>query len=171
MSEFRSPCLWVPSSSYDWTFSITTTPPPGCSGLVWNPAVYSIAAAFEACTIWIALELNVQLFLRFKGEEAYTSSRIIYFFSIIESLLLTILPRSFMASLWGLLPFSTATTLLHFTTEGVLSTVLLNIGWVAMVTGFSCVLYSRCTSSIQTRKSSESYLFASLWTLFFFTVL
>jgi len=48
-----------------------------------------------------------------------------------------------MVSIWGSLLFSTATTLLNFTNEGVLSTVLLDVGWVGMVSGFSCVLYSR----------------------------
>jgi hypothetical protein len=39
--------------------------------------------------------------------------------------------------------FSAAGMLEQFTNQDILSTVLLNVGWVAMVTGFSCVLYSR----------------------------
>jgi hypothetical protein len=48
-----------------------------------------------------------------------------------------------MTSIWGSLFFCMATTLLNFAHQGVLATILLDIGWCAMVTGFSCVLYSR----------------------------
>jgi hypothetical protein len=52
--------------------------------------------------------------------------------------------RSILTSLWGGLLFTTAVLIQHYTrTNYTLSTVIIDIGWVAMVTGFSFVLYSR----------------------------
>jgi hypothetical protein len=51
--------------------------------------------------------------------------------------------RSILVTTWGSMLFSGAGMLEQFTNQDILSTVLLNVSWVAMVTGFSCVLYSR----------------------------
>jgi hypothetical protein len=51
--------------------------------------------------------------------------------------------RSILISIWGTLLFSGAELLAHYSNHEVAATVLLNVGWVAMVTGFSLVLYSR----------------------------
>jgi hypothetical protein len=52
--------------------------------------------------------------------------------------------RSILTSLWGGLLFTTAVLIQHYTSSNyLLSTVIIDIGWVAMVTGFSFVLYSR----------------------------
>jgi hypothetical protein len=44
---------------------------------------------------------------------------------------------------WGSLFFAIAVLLVHFTEQSILGTIFLNAGWVAMVSGFSFVLYSR----------------------------
>lgn len=48
-----------------------------------------------------------------------------------------------LVSTWGSLLFAIAVLLVHFTTQSILATVFLNVSWVAMVSGFSFVLYSR----------------------------
>jgi hypothetical protein len=48
-----------------------------------------------------------------------------------------------LVSIWGTTLFSGAELLAHYSNHEIAATVLLNIGWVAMVTGFSFVLYSR----------------------------
>jgi hypothetical protein len=48
-----------------------------------------------------------------------------------------------LTSTWGSIFFSGSELLLHYSQKQVLATILLNIGWVAMITGFSFVLYSR----------------------------
>lgn len=45
--------------------------------------------------------------------------------------------------MWGSLWFSAASTLLNFTDQGLFSIILLDIGWVLMVSGSLFVLYSR----------------------------
>jgi hypothetical protein len=57
--------------------------------------------------------------------------------------LLVTMSRSILVTTWGSMLFSGAGMLYQFTNEIIISTVVLNISWVAMVTGFSCVLYSR----------------------------
>jgi hypothetical protein len=51
--------------------------------------------------------------------------------------------RSILTSIWGTMLFSAAELLAHYSNQEVAATVVLNVGWVAMVTGFSLVLYSR----------------------------
>jgi hypothetical protein len=48
-----------------------------------------------------------------------------------------------LVSTWGSLLFSIAVLLVHFSKQSILATIFLNVGWVAMVSGFSFVLYSR----------------------------
>lgn len=58
-ANLRSPCPFAPLTLYYGSLSVPFTPPPGCSGLAWNPDFYSVNAAFQACTIWIGLELSI----------------------------------------------------------------------------------------------------------------
>lgn len=51
--------------------------------------------------------------------------------------------RSILATIWGTLFHLTATVLTQFKRKDLFTTILLNIGWVLMVAGFSLVLYSR----------------------------
>jgi hypothetical protein len=51
--------------------------------------------------------------------------------------------RAILVSLWGCLIFSIANILENFTDKKDVASALLNIGWIAMTTGFSFVLYSR----------------------------
>lgn len=64
---FEGPCPYVPLSQYDWALKIPYTPPPGCPETPWNPFVIALDASFQACTFWMGLELNVQLFLQFRN--------------------------------------------------------------------------------------------------------
>jgi hypothetical protein len=143
MVTFESTCPWVPLSMYDWSFAVPPVVPPGCTCLAWHPVVYSVVVAFHACTIWIALELNVQLFLRFKKRGT------LYFWHVscnrtrTRLQLLFTSSRSFLTATWETIIFSVANMILHYTDNDILSTALNQVGWVTMVTGFSFVLYSR----------------------------
>jgi hypothetical protein len=51
---------------------------------------------------------------------------------------------SILTSLWGAIIFTMASIIQHYAPDNyILATCFLNVGWVAMVTGFSFVLYSR----------------------------
>lgn len=67
---FDSPCPYAPLSTYDWKLVTPYAAPPGCANIPWNPLVIALDAALQACTIWIGIELNVQLFLRFKSRNS-----------------------------------------------------------------------------------------------------
>ena len=62
-------CTYVPLAAYDWAlFDILTGPRGRCLGvsLAFNPAVWCLTAALHATTVWMALGLNIQIFLTFK---------------------------------------------------------------------------------------------------------
>ncbi|TID22856.1 Drug resistance protein [Venturia nashicola] len=120
---FTAPCPYVPLSKYSWK-SYDPDSPAGCGTLSWNPVVFSLLAAFQAGTILLAFEVIIQLFFQFKRKS-------LYFWSILIS------------SCGGLLFSASGFVLQYDPNSAIYGSVLMNIAWIAMVTGFSFVLYSR----------------------------
>jgi hypothetical protein len=114
-----STCHFVPLSTYDWSFNRV-------GPLPWNPTVYSIIAAFSALAIWSTVELTVRIFFTFKKHTG------IYFYSIL-------------ATTWGVTLHAIGFLLKLFAPHvlWIFSTIVAEIGWVGMVSGFSVVLWSR----------------------------
>jgi hypothetical protein len=70
--QFMSPCPYVPLTQYSWSgTSGVTAGITGCDTIPWNPAVYSLIAAFYAATFYITLEVTVQVFFQFRKKSLY----------------------------------------------------------------------------------------------------
>jgi hypothetical protein len=110
---------WVPLADFDWSF--TRSGP-----LPWNITVWSILAVFTALPIWLTFELTVWIFYVFR------KYRGLYFWSVL-------------ACTWGTTIHAIGFVLKFCVPQcnWIFATVLAEIGWVGMVTGFSVVLYSR----------------------------
>ncbi|CAO2650020.1 Nn.00g013120.m01.CDS01 [Neocucurbitaria sp. VM-36] len=110
---------WVPLADFDWSFARS-------GPLPWNQTVWSIIAVFTALPLWMTFELTVWIFYSF---QEYGS---LYFWSVL-------------ACTWGTTIHALGFVLKICVPQcnWILATVLAEIGWVGMVTGFSVVLYSR----------------------------
>lgn len=65
----HDPCAFASLSSYDWAlYSLLKKQRGLCHGVsfVFNPTVWCLTIVFHTLTIWLALGVNVQLFLTFK---------------------------------------------------------------------------------------------------------
>jgi hypothetical protein len=66
-----NPCQYVPLSKYYWKPG-SALPWPTCpSALPWNPVIYTLLTAFQACTFCIGLELTAQVFVRFRKKKPF----------------------------------------------------------------------------------------------------
>jgi hypothetical protein len=128
---------FVPLRDYNWSLSHFSTLP-------FNPVVYTLLSSFFAISLWLVLDLLIQIHLTFKK---YGGT---YYFCI----LLTTL---------GIAMHSIAFTLKLFVpgVEGVAvgevgknvgTTALAKIGWVLNTTGFSMVLWSRLGLVVGSRR-------------------
>jgi hypothetical protein len=61
---------FVPLSSYNWSLG-------NFDSLQWNPTVFCLVASFFAVSLWLALELSVQVYCTFKRHTG------LYFWSIL----------------------------------------------------------------------------------------
>jgi len=110
---------WVPTSQFDWSFART-------GPLPWNQTVWSIIAVFTAVPLWMNIELTVwvlYVFRRYSG---------LYFWSIL-------------ITTWCISLHAIGYVLKECvpSCNSIVSTLIVEIGWVGMVTGFAIVLYSR----------------------------
>jgi len=110
---------YVPTSQFDWSFART-------GPLPWNQTIWSIVAVFTAVPLWMNVELTVwvlYVFRRYSG---------LYFWSIL-------------VTTWCIALHAIGYVLKECVPEcpWILSTIIAEIGWVGMVTGFATVLYSR----------------------------
>src|SRR6266536_611851 len=114
-----STCTFVSLADYDWSFNRV-------GPLPWNPTVFSIIAAFSALAIWSTVELTAHVYYTFKKHFG------LYFWSIL-------------GTTWGVTLHAIGFLLKLFAPKvnWIFSTILAEIGWVGMVSGFSIVLYSR----------------------------
>lgn len=110
---------WVPLADFDWSFART-------GPLPWNQTVWSIIAVFTALPLWMTFELTMWIFYSFR------QYRGLYFWSVL-------------ACTWGTTIHALGFVLKICVPQcnWIVATVLAEIGWVGMVTGFSVVLYSR----------------------------
>jgi hypothetical protein len=99
---------------------------PGVGGgIIPSPPTYMAIAAFTAVAWFNVIELNLQIFLTFKRHRG------LYFWSLL-------------ISSWGVVIHALGFVLKFFRLANVFLTVsLITVGWYAMVTGQSVVLYSR----------------------------
>ncbi|KAI9749768.1 MAG: hypothetical protein M4579_006748 [Chaenotheca gracillima] len=90
------------------------------------PVIYSIMASFTAVAWYNVFELNIKIFLTFKRRRG------LYFWSLL-------------LCSWGIAIHALAFILKFFvgSASWILNGILITIGWYAMVTGQSVVLYSR----------------------------
>jgi hypothetical protein len=110
---------WVPLDEFDWSFARS-------GPLPWNQTVWSLLAVFTALPIWTTVELTANVFFTFRRYKGP------YFYSVL-------------ATTWGV-SIHAIGFILKFCVPDcnwILATVLAEIGWVGMVTGFAVVLYSR----------------------------
>jgi len=110
---------YVPTSQFDWSFART-------GPLPWNQTIWSIVAVFTAVPLWMNVELTVwvlYVFRRYSG---------LYFWSIL-------------VTTWCIALHAIGYVLKECVPDcpWILSTIIAEIGWVGMVTGFATVLYSR----------------------------
>ncbi|KAI0180809.1 hypothetical protein GGR52DRAFT_6105 [Hypoxylon sp. FL1284] len=110
---------WVPLDEFDWSFART-------GPLPWNLTVWSLLAVFTALPIWTTVELTVWVLYTFERWRG------VYFWSVL-------------CTTWGVTIHAVGFVLKFCVPQcnWVLATVLAEIGWVGMVTGFSVVLWSR----------------------------
>jgi len=110
---------YVPTSQFDWSFARS-------GPLPWNQTIWSIVAVFTAVPLWMNVELTVwvlYVFRRYSG---------LYFWSIL-------------VTTWCIALHAIGYVLKECVPDcpWILSTIIAEIGWVGMVTGFATVLYSR----------------------------
>jgi hypothetical protein len=110
---------WVPLDEFDWSFARS-------GPLPWNQTVWALLAVFTALPIWTTVELTANVFYTFRRYKG------LYFWSVL-------------ATTWGVTIHAIG-FILKFCVPNcnwIFATVLAEIGWVGMVTGFAVVLYSR----------------------------
>ena len=120
---------FVSLSSYNWSIG-------NFDILQWNPTVYCLVASFFAVSLWLALELSVQVYCTFKRHRG------LYFWSIL------IVACGIALHTIGLL-----LKLLVASANPIASTALAKIGWIMDTTGFSVVLYSRLHIIVQNQRT------------------
>ena len=120
---------FVPLSTYNWSLSDFDLLP-------WNPTVYCVVASFFAVALWLALELGVQVFCKFKRHKG------LYFWSI-----LIVACGVALHAIGLLLKLFVAGVNVYF------STSMAKIGWIMDTTGFAVVLYSRLHLIVRNRKT------------------
>ncbi|KAH8701647.1 hypothetical protein BGW36DRAFT_445254 [Talaromyces proteolyticus] len=110
---------YVSTDKFDWSFART-------GPLPWNQTIWSLLAVFTALPLWMTLELTVWIFYTFRRYSG------LYFWSVL-------------VTTWGVTLHAIGFVLKDCVPQcpWILSTILAEIGWIGMVTGFSVVLYSR----------------------------
>lgn len=110
---------YVSVADFDWSFARS-------GPLPWNQTVWAILAVFTALPLWTTVELTAWIFYIFRRYKG------LYFWSVL-------------ACTWGV-SLHAIGFVLKFCVPScnwIVATILAEIGWVGMVTGFSVVLYSR----------------------------
>ncbi|KAE9990371.1 hypothetical protein EG327_001509 [Venturia inaequalis] len=128
MSTNTTSLPFVALSKYNWSLSHFTTLP-------YNPLVYSLLSSFFAISLYLTLDLLIQIHLKFKK---YTG---LYYFSILAT---TVgIGMHAIAFILKLFVPGMADDGLNSLAANLASTAVAKIGWVLNTTGFSMVLWSR----------------------------
>jgi hypothetical protein len=157
-------CGYVPLSQYDWTLLKPYKPNPGCSRLPWNATVYSLIAAFDAVTVWIGLELIVQLFMRFKRRGTLYFWYVLAFPAMSRAQETDHHYRSIFISVCGDLVYIPGTLLIQNVRYPSLGTAFLTISMVITMSGFSFILYSRLHLLVHDKRVLRVILFSIIAT-------
>ncbi|KAH0835984.1 hypothetical protein AYO21_06840 [Fonsecaea monophora] len=106
----------------------------------WNPTVYCLVAGFCAVSIWMTVELTLQVFFTFRRHKG------LYFWSLL-------------VCTWGVALHVLGVILKLFNESNwIISSIIFKIGWVGNVTGFSLVLYSRLNLVVHDRRIRRAVL-------------
>jgi hypothetical protein len=137
---------WVPLDEFDWSFARS-------GPLPWNLTVWALLAVFTALPIWTTVQLTADVFYTFRRYKG------LYFYSVL-------------ATTWGVSIHAVGFILKLCVPQcnWILATVLAEIGWVGMVTGFAVVLYSRMGLLVRNRKVLHRALAMIIFNAFAFHV-
>ncbi|KAJ9611122.1 hypothetical protein H2200_004305 [Cladophialophora chaetospira] len=106
----------------------------------WNPTVYCLIASFCAVSLWMTIELTLQVFFTFRRHKG------LYFWSLL-------------VCTWGVALHVLGVILKVFNESNwIVSSIIFKIGWVGNVTGFSLVLYSRLNLVVHDRRVRRAIL-------------
>jgi len=137
---------YVDTADFDWSFARS-------GPLPWNQTVWSLLAVFTAIPLWMTIELTVWVFYTFKKWSG------LYFWSVL-------------ITTWGVTLHAIGFILKFCVPQcnWIFATVLAEIGWVGMVTGFSVVLYSRLHLVIRNQRTLKLVLAMIITDAFLFHV-
>jgi hypothetical protein len=126
---------FIPLSSYNWSLSHFGT-------LSYNPTVYSLLSSFFAISLWLVLDLLIQIHLKFKKYRG-----LYYWCILLTTLGIGLHAIAFILKLFipGLAEGVSAAGSLG-------TTALAKVGWVLNTTGFSMVLWSRLGLVVRDRR-------------------
>ncbi|KIX96054.1 uncharacterized protein Z520_08309 [Fonsecaea multimorphosa CBS 102226] len=131
-----SACHFVPLSKYDWSLH----PALVAIALPWNPTAYCLIASFCAVSLWMTVELTLQVMFTFRRHKG------LYFWSLL-------------VCTWGVALHVVGVILKLFNESNwIVSSIIFKIGWVGNVTGFSLVLYSRLNLVVHDRRIRRAVL-------------
>ncbi|EXJ76115.1 uncharacterized protein A1O5_00623 [Cladophialophora psammophila CBS 110553] len=131
-----SACHFVPLAKYDWSLHPALEP----VALPWNPTAYCLIAAFCAVSLWMTVELTLQVFFTFRRHRG------LYFWSLL-------------VCTWGVALHVLGVILKLFNESNwIISSIIFKVGWVGNVTGFSLVLYSRLNLVVHDKRIRRAVL-------------
>ncbi|OAP62288.1 hypothetical protein AYL99_04491 [Fonsecaea erecta] len=131
-----SACHFVPLAHYDWSLH----PALEAVAIPWNPTAYCLIAGFCAVSLWMTVELTLQVLFTFRRHKG------LYFWSLL-------------ICTWGVALHVLGLILKLFNESNwIVSSVIFKIGWVGNVTGFSLVLYSRLNLVVHDRRIRRAVL-------------
>ncbi|OAL27253.1 hypothetical protein AYO20_09851 [Fonsecaea nubica] len=131
-----SACDFVPLAQYDWSLHPALEP----VAIPWNPTAYCLVAGFCAVSLWMTVELTLQVFFTFRRHKG------LYFWSLL-------------VCTWGVALHVLGVILKLFNESNwIISSIIFKIGWVGNVTGFSLVLYSRLNLVVHDRRIRRAVL-------------
>ncbi|KIW30356.1 uncharacterized protein PV07_06106 [Cladophialophora immunda] len=131
-----SACHFVPLAQYDWSLHPALEP----VAIPWNPTAYCLVSGFCAVSLWMTVELTLQVFFTFRRHKG------LYFWSLL-------------VCTWGVALHVQGVILKLFNESNwIISSIIFKIGWVGNVTGFSLVLYSRLNLVVHDRRIRRAVL-------------
>jgi hypothetical protein len=131
-----SSCTFVPLSKYDWSLHPALIP----VALPWNPTVYCLIAAFCGISLWMTIELTLQIFFTFKRHKS------LYFWALL-------------VCTWGI-AFHVLGLILKLFNEGnwiISSIVSSSLQWPRI--SLDSVIILTCSSDIQNRLGQQCHWF------------
>ncbi|KAI9716782.1 MAG: hypothetical protein M1812_005122 [Candelaria pacifica] len=109
--------------------------------LPWDPVAYCLITAFTTVTLWMVIEIHIQMWAIFKRRSG------LYFWSLL-------------ATAWGVVGHTVGFLIKDFAPgcPFVVYGIIIQLGWWGMILGFSLVLYSRLHLVIRNRRIQQAVL-------------